>query len=85
VRGQELESPAGIADHRQAAELRLVLRGEGDAPPGEAVEDERRGAGPAKLVGPAVLARAHPAGAVHQHDGRAPAGGAMKQPMPTSP
>ena len=41
VRGQELQGPVGIADHR-LAELRLVLRGEGDGPAREAIEDERR-------------------------------------------
>ena len=72
VRGQELQGPVGIPDHRLAAELRLVLRGAGDAPAREAIEDERRGAGLAKLLGPSVLAGAYPPGAVNEHDGRAP-------------
>src|SRR4030095_2797309 len=71
MRDQQSQSPVGIAEHREAAELRLIISGERDAPAREAIEEERRGAGLLEILGPSILAWAYSAGAVNEHDGRA--------------
>jgi hypothetical protein len=70
VAGQGVERPVGIDRHGQRVQLGLVGHGAGDAPPGEAVEDQDGEPGGVEVARPEVEGAADAARAVHEHHGR---------------